>query len=68
MPITIKLEDDPFYQEGIEKGIEKGKAAAKRQIIINLRNNFKATPEQIAFNVDDTVEKVIAILKKEGLY
>ncbi len=76
MPITIKLEDDPFYKEGIEKGIEKGKAegkaegasAAKREFIINLRRNFKATPEQIAFNVNYTVENVIAVLKEEGLY
>ncbi len=76
MPITIKLEDDPFYKEGIEKGIEKGKAegkaegasAAKREVIINLRKNFKATPELIAFNVNYTVENVIAVLKEEGLY
>ncbi len=71
MPITIKLEDDPFFKKGIEKGmekgIEKGMAIAKRKYIVNSRKNLNATPEQIASAISDTVENVMTVLKEEGL-
>lgn len=75
MPITIKLEDDPFYQEGIAEGEAIGEAKgeaiglslAKRNYIVNSRKNLNLTPEQIASVIDDTVENVTKVLKEEGL-
>ncbi|MCL5673213.1 MAG: hypothetical protein M1407_01145, partial [Deltaproteobacteria bacterium] len=72
MPITINLEDDPFYLEGKAEGEAKGKAegmsAAKKTYVINSYKNLNLSPEQIASIVNDTAENVVAILKEEGIY
>ena len=83
MPITINLEEDPFYLEGKAKGIAegvaegeaKGKAEgkaegmsqAKRNYVVSSFKNLHITPEQIAAIVGDTPENVTVILKEEGL-
>ncbi len=63
MPITINLEDDPFYLEGKAEGM----SAAKKTYVINSYKNLNLSPEQIASIVNDTAENVIAILQEEGL-
>jgi len=79
MPITINLEEDPFYLEGKAKGIAEGKAEGvaegeakgmsktKRNYVVSSFKNLHITPEQIASIVGDTPENVTAILKEEGL-
>jgi len=83
MPITINLEEDPFYLEGKAKGIAegvaegraegiaegeaKGMSKTKRNYVISSFKNLNITPEQIAAIVGDTPENVTAILKEEGL-
>ncbi len=84
MPITINLEDDPFYLEGKAKGEAEGEAkgkaegeakgkaegmsAAKKTYVINSYKNLNLSPKQIASIVNDTAENVIAILKEDGIY
>jgi hypothetical protein len=51
MPLTITeemIKQDPFFQEGLERGIEKGKLEAKKEDILNLYRELKLSPEQIA--------------------
>jgi len=75
MPITINLEEDPFYLEGKAKGKAEGKAEGKvegmsqtkRNYVVSSFKNLNITPEQIAAIVGDTPENVTAILKEEGL-
>jgi len=79
MPITINLEEDPFYLEGKAKGIAEGVAEgeakgkvegmsqAKRNYVVSSFKNLHITPEQIASIVGDKPENVTAILKEEGL-
>jgi len=79
MPITINLEEDPFYLEGKAKGIAEGVAEgeakgkvegmsqAKRNYVVSSFKNLNITSEQIASIVGDTPENVTAILKEEGL-
>ncbi|GAB6066238.1 Rpn family recombination-promoting nuclease/putative transposase [Aquifex pyrophilus] len=63
MPITINIEQSPFYKEGLEKGIEK----AKREDAIRLYKKLKLQPEQIAEVLGVEKEKVLKWLKEEGL-
>jgi len=59
MPITIDLEKDPFYLEGVER--------AKREDAIRLYKKTKWTPEEIAEILNIPVEKVREWLKEEGI-
>jgi len=71
MPITINLEEDPFYLEGKAEGVAEGEAKgmsqAKRNYVVSSFKNLNITSEQIASIVGDTPENVTAILKEEGL-
>jgi hypothetical protein len=42
MPITIEVEKDPLYLEGLEKGVEK----TKREDVINLYKELKLPPQK----------------------
>jgi hypothetical protein len=44
IPITIEVEKDPLYLEGLEKGVEK----TKREDVINLYKELKLPPQKIA--------------------
>ena len=63
MPITIDLEKDPLFLEGVEKGIEK----TKKEDVINLYKATYWTPEKIAKILKVPSEKVKKWLKEEGL-
>ncbi|GAB6066272.1 hypothetical protein JCM9492_13650 [Aquifex pyrophilus] len=79
MPITIDLEKDPLYKEGLEKGLkkglkegleiglEKGKEEAKREDTIRLYKETKWSPERIAKILNVPKDKVIKWLKEEKL-
>jgi len=59
MPITIDLEKDPLFLEGVEK--------TKREDVINLYKELNLPPEKIAKVLKVSVEKVKKWLKEEGL-
>ncbi|GAB6066271.1 hypothetical protein JCM9492_13640 [Aquifex pyrophilus] len=59
MPITIDIEKDPLYKEGVEK--------AKREDAINLYRELGLSPERIAKVLKVEKEKVLKWLKEEGL-
>jgi hypothetical protein len=42
IPITIEVEKDPLYLEGLEKGVEK----TKREDVINLYKELKLPPQK----------------------
>ena len=51
MPLTITeemIKQDPFFQEGLERGIKKGKLEAQKEAILNLHRELNLSPEQIA--------------------
>ena len=51
MPLTITeemMKQDPFFQEGIERGIQKGKLEAKKEDVLNLYRELQLPPEKIA--------------------
>ena len=70
MPITITeemMKQDPFFQEGLERGVkkgfEKGKLEAKKEDIINLHKELQLSPEKIAKVLKVPVEFVKEVLK-----
>ena len=63
MPITIDLEKDPLFLEGMERGLEK----KAREDVINLYKATRWTPEKIAEILKVSPEKVKKWLKEEGL-
>ncbi|MEO2065040.1 MAG: hypothetical protein ABGX17_00885 [Desulfurobacteriaceae bacterium] len=51
MPITITeemMKQGTFFQEGLERGVQKGKLKAKKEDIINLHRELQLSPEKIA--------------------
>ena len=70
MPLTITeemMKQDPFFQEGLEKGIEKGKLEAQREAILNLYRELQLPPEKIAKVLkvsEDFVRKVLSEAKE----
>ncbi len=63
MPITIDLEKDPLFLEGMERGLEK----KAREDVINLYKATRWSPEKIAEILKVSPEKVKKWLKEEGL-
>jgi len=63
MPIIIEVEKDPFYKEGLEKGLEK----AKKEDAINLYKETKWPLEKIAKVLNVSKEKVEKWLKEAKL-
>ncbi|GAB6064939.1 hypothetical protein JCM9492_00310 [Aquifex pyrophilus] len=59
MPITIDIEQSPFYKEVLEKGLKTS--------AINLYKKLKLQPEQIAEVLGVEKEKVLKWLKEEGM-
>jgi len=59
MPITIDLEKDPFYLEGVER--------TKREDAINLYKKLHLSIEEIANALEIPLEKVRTWLQEEGL-
>jgi len=59
MPITIDLEKDPLFLEGVEK--------SKREDVIKLYKKLRLKPEQIAEVLEIDEKKVKKWLKEEGL-
>ena len=71
MPLTITeemIKQDPFFQEGLERGIEKGKLEAKKEDAKRLYLKLKLPAEQIAEILDiplSLVKKAIEETKKD---
>jgi predicted transposase YdaD len=66
MPITITeemMKQDPFFQEGLERGVQKGKLEAKKEDIINLYRELHLPPEKIAKVLKVPLEFVKEVLK-----
>jgi len=66
MPITITeemMKQDPFFQEGLERGVQKGKLEAKKEDIINLHKELQLPPEKIAKVLKVPLEFVKEVLK-----
>jgi len=66
MPLTITeemMKQDPFFQEGLEKG----KLEAQREAILNLYRELQLPPEKIAKVLkvsEDFVRKVLSEAKE----
>jgi hypothetical protein len=56
----FKVEKDPFYQDGVKKGIEKGEAGKSHDVVENLIIKLGLSDEQAA----DVAEVTIAFVKK----
>ncbi len=73
MPLTITeemIKQDPFFQEGLERGIKKGKLEAQREAILNLYKLYKELnlpAEKIAKILKVPEEFVKEVIKKENL-
>jgi len=63
MPFVIEKERDPFYKEGIEKGIEKGKLEEQNAIAISLLDilDDKTISEKVGLSL-----KAVAKLREEN--
>jgi hypothetical protein len=69
MPLTITeemIKQDPFFQEGLERGIEKGKLEAKKEDILNLYRELNLSPEQIAKVLKVSEEFVKEVISAEN--
>ncbi|MEL6537439.1 MAG: hypothetical protein AAFQ98_18605, partial [Bacteroidota bacterium] len=70
MPITYDIKTDYLYNKGIEKGIERGvlqvREANEKAVLFALRNS-KAADEEIAEQLDVTVEFIRQVKLKHNL-
>jgi len=69
MPLTITeemIKQDPFFQEGLERGIKKGKLEAQREAILNLYKELNLPAEKIAKILKVPEEFVKEVIKKEN--
>jgi len=73
MPLTITeemIKQDPFFQEGLERGIkegiEKGKLEAKKEDILNLYKELNLPPEKIAKVLKVSEDFVKEVIEKEN--
>jgi len=69
MPLTITeemIKQDPFFQEGLERGIKKGKLEAKKEDILNLYKELNLPAEKIAKVLKVPEEFVKEVIEKEN--
>ncbi len=67
MPLTITeemIKQDPFFQEGLERGIKKGKLEAQREAILNLYKELNLPVEKIAKVLKVPEEFVKEVIEK----
>ena len=67
MPITIEVEKDPLYREGLQKGLEQGLELKAKEDAINLYKETKWPVEKIAKILNVSKEKVEKWLKEAKL-
>ncbi len=70
MPLTITkemLEKNPFFQEGVQKGMKEGELKAKREDVINLRKELNLPVERIAKVLKVSEDFVRKVLEEENL-
>jgi len=69
MPLTITeemIKQDPFFQEGLERGIKEGKLEAKKEDILNLYKELNLPPEKIAKVLKVSEDFVKEVIKSEN--
>ena len=69
MPITITeemIKQDPFFQEGLERGIKKGKLEAQKEAILNLYKELNLPAKKIAKILKVPEEFVKEVIKKDN--
>jgi predicted transposase YdaD len=64
MGLLYDITKDYLYQEGLEKGLTKGREESKREFITRLLAKQKLTIEEIADAAGTTVEHVEAVAKE----
>jgi predicted transposase/invertase (TIGR01784 family) len=68
MPFTITeetIKQDPFFQEGLERGIKKGKLEAQKEAILNLYKELNLPAEKIAKILKVPEEFVKEVIEKK---
>ncbi len=64
MGLLYDITKDYLYQEGLEKGLTKGREESKREFIARLLARQKLTVEEIADAAGTTVEHVEAVAEE----